>query len=103
MTHYAYEYLARDFGLRQFPLQGLVSMEAPSLKTMRKAISFCQYHSINTIFYEIGHSEKPAETLALEIDGKAVPLVSMEFIVGEDKGYIDFMRENLEKIYRALR
>lgn len=32
--HYAYAYLARDFDLTQYPLQGLTSLESPSLKTI---------------------------------------------------------------------
>lgn len=107
VTHYAYAYLARDFDLRQFPLQGLTSMESPSLKTIKKALDFCRVKDIDTIFYEYGQEKKGADTIALELGGKVVPLVSMEYITLEQKktggGYVDFMRMNMENIYESLR
>ena len=107
VTHYAYAYLARDFQLRQFPLQGLTSMESPSLKTIKKALDFCQIKDIDTIFYEYGQEKKGADTIALELGGKVVPLVSMEYITQEQKKtgerYVDFMRMNIENIYESLR
>lgn len=107
VTHNAYAYLCRDFDLRQFPLQGLTTTESPSLKTMRKAINFCDYYQINTIFYEYGAEKKGADTLAAEINGSAVPLASMEYVTStqQDKrnAYIDLMKMNLENLYTAMK
>ncbi len=106
VTHYAYEYLAREFDLVQFPLQGLVSTDSPSLKTIRKALDYCNYHKINTIFYEAGHEQKEAATLADDLGGHAVGLTSMEYILPEfdkeDASYTSIMQDNLEKIYASL-
>lgn len=105
-THYAYEYLAREFGLVQFPLQGLVSTESPGLKTIRKAIDYSHNKGINTIFYEYGTDPKSAATLAEEIGGEAVGLASMEYktdmTTDESVHYQDLMRYNLEQIYKSL-
>ncbi|MDO5725576.1 MAG: zinc ABC transporter substrate-binding protein [Tissierellia bacterium] len=105
--HNAYSYLARDFDIKMFPLQGLTSMESPSLKTIRKALDFCNYYDINTIFYEYGQSAKGADTLAYELGGKTVPLASMEYVTREQKEkgehYADLMRMNIENIYESLR
>ena len=65
--HYAYAYLARDFDLTQYPLQGLTSLESPSLKTIKKAIDFSEYNHISTVFYEYGQNPKQAAALAEEI------------------------------------
>lgn len=107
VTHYAYSYLSRDFELVQFPLQGLVSTESPSLKTIRKAIDYCQYWGINTIFYEEGMDSKEARALAEEIKGKAEALNSMEYMkpnVQDNKtNYTTILRANLEKLYDSFR
>ena len=107
VTHYAYAYLARDFNLRQYPLQGLISTETPSLKTMRKAISFCKYKKINTIFYEEFNTTKGADILADEIGGKTEFLSSMEYMnsnrAENQRSYVDIMKDNLEKIYKSLK
>ena len=107
VTHYAYAYLARDFDLRQFPLTSLASMETPSLKTIKSALDFCGIYDIDTIFYEENQDKKAAENLARELEGKALPLVSMEYINLDrndwESRYVDFMRKNLENIYKSLR
>lgn len=106
VTHYAWAYVCRDFGLIQYPLQGLTSMDAPSLKTMRKAIDFCITRSIDTIFYELGASDKGAKTIADEIGGTVVPLASMEFVTEEQgramNGYVEIMRSNLSALKEAM-
>ncbi len=106
VTHYAYEYLARDFELKQFPLQELTSMESPSLNTIKRALDFCEFHSIDTIFYEKGMDKKNADSIAYDLGGKSVPLTSMEYVTFEEDDeskYIDIMRTNLENIYESLR
>lgn len=106
-VHNAYAYLARDFNLKQYSLQGLTSTETPSLKTTKKAISFCEYYGINTVFYEYGGVKKGADTLASEISGKSSPLASMEYsysFKGENlHDYADVMRMNLENLYQSFR
>ncbi|MDO5732763.1 MAG: zinc ABC transporter substrate-binding protein [Eubacteriales bacterium] len=107
VTHNAYSYLARDFGLCQFPLQGLISTESPSLKTIRKAIDFCNYYKISTIFYEYGRAQKGADTLANELGGQVKPLASMEYLTPEQRqhgdNYVDLMKMNLENLYEAMK
>ena len=104
--HYAYAYIARDFDLTQYPLQGLTSIESPSLKTIKKAIDFSNYYHISTVFYEYGQNPKQAKALAEEIGGKVSPLASMEFLSKEqkdkDQNYIDLMRMNLENLYNSM-
>lgn len=107
VTHYAFAYLAKDFDLVQYPLQELTSTEAPSLKSIREAIYFARRNDVETIFYELGLEKQSAETIAGEIEGQALPLISMEYVSREQKragdSYIDFMRLNFENIYESLR
>ena len=107
VMHYAYAYVARDFDLVQYPLQGLTSIEDPSLKTIKKAVDFAQAKGIKTIFYEFGTEPKGAKALAEEIGGDIVPLASMEFITNEQKtknlNYVDLMEMNLKNLYESMR
>lgn len=107
VTHYAWEYLSQEFNLTQFPLQGLVSTESPSLKTIKKAISFCKERGINTIFYESNMPPKSAQTLSDEIGGTYVDLTSMEYITNFDQlevgSYTTIMEQNLEKLYNSMK
>ncbi len=103
-THYAWEYLAQEYNLTQYPLQGLISTESPSLKTIKKAIDYCQLKKINTIFYETNMPPKNASTLAEEINGTTMTLNSMEYVKDSEKtgSYTTIMEENLENIYKSL-
>lgn len=107
VSHNAYSYLCRDFGLRQYPLQGLTSSESPSLKTIRKALDMCDYYHLKTVFYEYGADKKGADTLAAELNGQTLPLASMEYVTSaqrdEHNAYIDLMKMNLENLYKAMK
>ena len=107
VTHYAYAYIARDFGLTQYPLEGLTSMESPSLKTIKKAVDFSKTKNITTVFYEYGKPPKEAKTLAEELGGDIKPLASMEFITKEqqdnNQGYIELIEMNLKNLYESMK
>ncbi|NVF12163.1 zinc ABC transporter substrate-binding protein [Anaerococcus sp. AGMB00486] len=106
VLHYAYAYIARDFDLFQYPLQGLTSLESPSLKTIKKAIQFSEDKNINTVFYEYGQNPKQAKSLAEEIGAETSPLASMEYVTKEQEennlNYIDLMKMNLENLYKSM-
>lgn len=107
VTHYAWEYLAREYELIQYPLESLVSSESPSLKTIRKAIDYCKKNEIKTIFYENNMPPREAETISQELDGGGfVELNSMEYVQpgteNEVGAYTRIMEENLSKLYEAL-
>lgn len=107
VTHYAYAYIARDFGLTQYPLEGLTSMESPSLKTIKKAVDFAKTKKITTVFYEYGKPPKEAKTLSEELGGDIKPLASMEFVTKEqqdnNQGYIELIEMNLKNLYESMK
>lgn len=106
VTHYAWEYLAQEYGLTQYPLQGLVSTDSPSLKTMKKAISFSKEQNIDTFFYETNLEPLEANILSQEVNGKMESLTSMEYVsqvqLMKTGSYINIMEENLEKLYKSM-
>lgn len=107
VTHYAWEYLSKEYGLMQYPLQGLISTESPSLKTIKKAIQFCKDQKVETVFYESNMQPKEALALAEEIpNGRVDELTSMEFVdpakTEEIGSYTKIMESNLAKLYAAL-
>lgn len=108
VMHYAFQYLARDFKLIQYPLQGLTSMDDPSIKSMVRAIDYAKKSNIKTIFYEYGAPKSVANVIAEEIDGGDIkPLASMEYIIPgqtvDSMDYIELMRMNLENLYEEMK
>lgn len=106
VPHQAFGYLARDFGLEQYPLQGLTSVSEPDLKTIQEAIAACKTLGIKTVFYEFGGPSKGAEAIAKEAKIEAAPLATMEMKVpgkdGQDLHYKDLMEMNLKNIAESL-
>ena len=108
VSHFAFAYLAKDFDLIQYPLQGLTSADSPSIKKLIKVIEDSKARNINTIFYEYGMPKNGADIIAQEINADLKGLISMEYVgtyvekhIGKD--FIDMMEYNLKTIYDSLR
>lgn len=106
VSHQAFGYLARDFGLTQNALTSLTSTEDADAKTLKDAVDKANELGINTIFYEMGGSDKSAKTIADEIGAKTVPLNTLEYATDEelnvDTTYQDLIKYNLEELYNSM-
>ena len=106
VNHKAFSYIARDFNLNQIALTSLTSTDDTDAKTLKEAAEKAKELKINTIFYEMGGSDKSAKTLADEIGAEIKPLNTLELATDEDldnnKTYQDLIRYNLEEIYKSL-
>lgn len=100
--HEAFGYLCRDFGLEQKSLSDLYGEGEATAKTYESLAEFCNENNIKTIFSESSETSEEAQTLANEIKGKIEPIYSLESPV-EGKTYVEAMKENLEKIYKAMK
>ncbi|MBW6408847.1 metal ABC transporter solute-binding protein, Zn/Mn family [Clostridium weizhouense] len=99
--HAAFGYLCRDFGLSQKSVENLYGEGEPTPKQLEELVNFCKDNNIKNIFSESLASPKVSKTLASEVGADVVPIYTLES--NEDnKGYIDAMRENLERIYDSL-
>ena len=106
VNHQAFGYIARDFGLEQIALTSLTSTDDTDAKTIKEAAEKAKELNINTVFYEMGGSDKSAKTLADEIGGKTVALNTLELATDEDleanKTYQELIKHNLEEILKSL-
>ena len=106
VSHQAFGYLAHDFGLNQIALTSLGATEDADAKTLRDAILKAKNLGINTVFYEMGGSDKSANTIADEIGATTVPLNTLEFATDEElnngTSYQDLIKYNLEELYKSM-
>ena len=106
VSHQAFGYLARDFGLNQIALTSLTSTEDADAKTLKEAVDEAKNLGINTIFYEMGGSSKSADTIANELGASTVALNTLEFATDEelnnDTTYQDLIKYNLEELYKSM-
>lgn len=100
--HAAFSYLCRDFGLEQNSVEDVFAEGEPSAKKLKELVEYGKKNNIKVIFSEENASPKVSETLANEIGAKVEKIYSLES-KEDDKGYIQAMRDNLEKIYNSLK
>ncbi|MED4954900.1 metal ABC transporter substrate-binding protein [Paenibacillus macerans] len=104
--HAAFGYLAKQYGLTQVPIAGLLPEQEPSASQMAEIVQFAKEHNVKTIFFETLVSSKVADTIASEIGAKSAVLNPIEGLTEEDlaKGldYIGVMRQNLQALKAAL-
>ena len=101
-SHAAFGYLCRDFGLKQSYLHDMFGEGEITAKEYENLAKYCTDNNISTIFSEQEESSKEAETLANEINGKVVPLYTLETKV-EGKSYLEVMKSDLDTIYTSLK
>lgn len=107
VIHNAFEYLAKDFGLTQHPLQSLTSIDDPSIRVISDSIRYAKDTGLKTIFYEFGQPKGVAEVISEELEGGEIrPLASMEYpLTGfgkDDLTYYELMEMNLKGLYESL-
>ncbi|KGF35434.1 metal ABC transporter substrate-binding protein [Peptoniphilus lacrimalis DNF00528] len=104
VSHAAFNYLARDYGLKQIAVTGISPDEEPSAKELKVIADFVKANNIKTIFFEGKATPKVAKTLAENTNTKTDTLYTMENLTPEEmqKGYLELMEENLEALMRSF-
>jgi len=93
--HPAWGYLARDYGLKQIPIE--LEGKTPGPKEMKKVIKIANDKDIDTIFVQPQFSRKKAETIAKSINAQVVGLDPLAY------DWSDNLLEMAKKIAKALR
>ena len=102
-SHEAFAYLCREFGLEQKAIKGVTNDDVEAtMKDMKSLVDFCKANNINVVFSEDSNSQKDAETLAKEINGKVVPIYTLETKV-KGKTYLEALQDDYDKIYDGLK
>jgi zinc transport system substrate-binding protein len=101
VSHDAFGYLAREYGLEQVSIAGIDPESEPSPARVAEVADFAAEHGVTTIFFETLLSPAIAETIADEI---GVTTEKLDPIEGppEDTDYFGAMRANLGALQAAL-
>lgn len=106
VSHSAFEYLAREYGLTQLPIRGVTPQAEPSPAKLAELVQICKENDIKYIFFESLVSPKLSETLANEVGAETLVLNDGQGITEEQmkqgRSYITIMYENLENLKKAL-
>ncbi len=106
VSHKAFSYLARDYGLKQISVTGVTPFSEPSPKTIANLINTAKEENLSYIYFETLASPKSVKTIADEAKLESLTLNPLEGLTEEDKeknkDYISIMEENLESLKKEL-
>ena len=96
VSHDAFGYLAKAFGLNQVGISGLSPEAEPSPARLKDVAAVVAQEGVSTIYYETLVDPKVAQTLADETGATAAKLDPLEGLAqGSSGDYASVMRENL--------
>lgn len=106
VSHEAFGYLARRYGLQQIGIMGLSPESEPDPVHLKEVVKFCREHKVKYIFFETLVSPKLSETVARETGARTLVLNPIGNLTPEQQtrgdDYISLMRENLANLKIAL-
>jgi zinc transport system substrate-binding protein len=106
VSHEAFGYIARDYGITQVGVMGLSPEAEPTVQRMNEITKFAEEHNIKYILFEELVSPKLAETLAKSLGIETLVLNPIEGLTEEQEktkeDYFTIMDYNLTTIEKAL-
>ncbi|MDU3456440.1 MAG: metal ABC transporter substrate-binding protein [Peptoniphilus harei] len=107
VSHEAYGYLCKDYGLTQIGVKGVNAETEPDAKKMAEIISYIKENNITTIFTEELIDPKVSNIIASETGCQVKVLSPIEGLsqeqVDNNEDYFSIMEENLENLVGALK
>lgn len=107
VSHEAYGYLCKDYGLNQLGIKGVNAETEPDAKKMAEIISYIKENKITTIFTEELIDPKVSKIIADETGCVVKVLSPIEGLSEEQiknkEDYFSIMEENLENLVGALK
>jgi zinc transport system substrate-binding protein len=106
VSHAAFGYLARRYGLVEVPVSGLSPEAEPSPSRLNEVIKFVREHDVKYIFFETLVSPRVGEVIAGETGAQTLVLNPVEGLTEEQAAagadYFSLMRENLANLRIGL-
>jgi zinc transport system substrate-binding protein len=106
VSHRAFAYLCRDYGLNQIAVMGLTPEAEPKAQDLKRIVEFVRESGIRYIFFEELVSDRLARTLANEAGAETLVLNPVEGLTPEQEAkgddYVTIMEMNLQNLKKAL-
>lgn len=106
VSHPAFAYLARDYGLNQIYVAGLNPEVEPDPQTLAEIKNLVKRYDISYIYFDFAVTPLVSETMVREANTRALVLHTIESPAQNDlqagQGYFSLMRENLESLKKSL-
>ncbi len=105
VSHDAFGYLAKRYGLEQVPIRGVLADTEPGPARMAEIVDIVRKRGIKYIFTESMTSPRVSEAIARETGAGVLSINHIGALSekewSEGKSYLSLMEENLEKLIKA--
>lgn len=106
VSHAAYGYWEKRYGLEQISVSGLSTTNEPSQKKLEEIISIAEQHNIKYIFFEQNVTSKLTEIVQKEVGAKPLILHNLAVLTTKDidnkDTYFTIMDKNIKALKKAL-
>ena len=106
VSHAAFTYLARRYGLLQVPVMGISPEAEPSPAELARVVRVVRRLKVKAVFAETLVSGRLAETLAAEVGARTLVLNPVEGLTADEekagKDYVAVMEDNLKNLRLGL-
>lgn len=106
VSHAAFGYIAKEYGLHQVAIAGLNSQNEPSQKQLAKIVEQAKKDDVQYILFEQNVSSKLTEVVRKELGAEALTLHNLGVLTQDDmdnnETYFTLMERNLSVFEKAL-
>jgi zinc transport system substrate-binding protein len=106
VSHAAYSYWEKRYGLHQEAIAGLNTSDEPSQQELKKIIEKGKEDNVQYILFEQNVSSRLTEVVQKELGAKSLKLHNLSVLTEEDRDenedYFSLMRKNLDTLKKAL-
>ncbi|WP_174734914.1 metal ABC transporter solute-binding protein, Zn/Mn family [Mesobacillus harenae] len=106
VSHAAYGYWEKSYGIRQISVSGYSTTNEPSQKQLQLLITEAKEHNLKHVLFEQNVSSKLAEIVQAEIGGESLMLHNLSVLTDDNiknnQTYFTLMEENIETLRKAL-
>jgi zinc transport system substrate-binding protein len=106
VSHGAYGYWEKRYGLKQISVTGLTGSSEPSQKDLENIVKTAKKHNLHYVIFEQNVSSKLTKIIQNEIGAKALTLHNLSVLTDADikagSDYESIMKQNIETLQTAL-
>lgn len=106
VSHAAFGYISKEYGLNQVAIAGLNSQSEPSQKQLAKIVEQANEDNVHYILFEQNVSSKLTEVVKKEVGAQSLMLHNLGVLTKDDvknnETYFTLMEQNLKVLEQAL-
>ncbi|MDN4072093.1 metal ABC transporter solute-binding protein, Zn/Mn family [Fictibacillus terranigra] len=106
VSHAAYGYWEKRYGLKQIPISGLSPSNEPTQKQLQQIINLSKKHQIRYVLFEDNVKPRVADTVKSEVGAEALSFHNLESPSQKDisgkQDYISLMEKNINILKKVL-